>query len=101
MTATLELPIVLESGVTSREGCYVCGRCHKVARPSQHEIDVAESMPATRTMLKCAHCHHRTVEWHAPSARLTGRREVIPVSLERGRELFLRIFQDLNVAAHD
>lgn len=82
-------PILIEEpvGVVTREGCYVCGRCHRVASPSQHEIDLAESMPEARVQLKCPSCHHRCVEWHVPSPIRT-RPALPPVSVERGAELF-------------
>lgn len=66
--ATPELGLAIPAGVPTRDGVYVCKRCHKVASPSQHEIDLAENAPwSSRVMLKCPHCRHRTVEWHAPT----------------------------------
>lgn len=80
------------AGVASREGCYVCGRCRRVAHPSQREIDLAESMPNSRVLLKCPGCHHRAVEWHVPSPIRT-KAAPQPVSVARGAELFAVLHQ--------
>lgn len=96
--ATIEMDIEIEGGVASRDGVYVCGRCHLVAHPSQREIDLAESMPASKVELKCAHCHHRTVTWHPPSQRKPRPVPVVqqPVSVVRGLELFADLKSRLN-----
>lgn len=98
-----EFDLEIPGGVPSREGCYVCGRCHRVASPSQREIDQAEAMPAAHVLLKCAHCHHRAVEWHPPSrvraaARdQQGRRAPVPLSQERGRQFFSELWAHLKL----
>lgn len=90
---TMEFDLEIAGGTASRDGLYVCGRCHTVAHPSQREIDLAESMPSSRVQLKCPACHHWTVEWHQPSPARS--RQAQPVSRERGRELFAEIFSKL------
>jgi DNA-directed RNA polymerase subunit RPC12/RpoP len=87
-----DLGLEIAGGTTSRDGLYVCGRCGQVASPSQREIDLAESRPAARVMLKCAHCHRQAVEWHPPAA---ARSRPQPVSPERGAVLFGELRQKL------
>lgn len=95
---TMEFDLEIAGGTASRDGLYVCGRCHAVVHPSQREIDLAESMPSSRVQLKCPACHHWTVEWHQPTPERP--RQPAPVSQERGRALFLQVRQALGTLPH-
>lgn len=94
--ATLELPIEIPAGVSSRDGFFHCGHCLCVVNLSQHEIDRAESAPAgTLVDLKCPKCKRWEVRWHFPTPVKQKVKPTVPVSQERGHELFARIFADL------
>jgi hypothetical protein len=111
--ATLELPVALAddgqaAGVASRAGFFWCGHCNHVVTLSQREVDAAESAPTgSLVKMKCPRCHHHEARWRFPSPPRPVKRvarggqlvkPLPPVTLERGRELFAAIFQQIGLA---
>jgi hypothetical protein len=109
---TLELPVALvddgqAAGVASRAGFFWCGHCNHVVTLSQREVESAENAPAGALVkMKCPRCHHHEACWRFPSQAkrrrvVRGGQLVKPlplVTLERGRELFALIFQEIGLA---
>lgn len=82
-------------GVPSHDGFFWCAHCEHVVELTQREVEAAESAPAgSLVQLKCPRCKHHAVRWRFPSRSKP--RPVPAVSLERGRELFSRIYSELS-----
>jgi phage FluMu protein Com len=92
-------------GVTSRVGFkmisggfFHCGHCNHVVEPSEQQIAAAENAPAGSLLkLKCPRCHKHEVGWRPPIVKAWKKPEPVPMSLERGLELFAELKQALSV----
>lgn len=71
-------------------GFFLCGHCNHVVEPSEHQITAAENAP-------CPRCHKHEVAWRPPVVKAWKKPEPVPVSHERGLELFAEVKQALTV----
>ena len=87
------------AGVPTLSGFFWCEHCNHVVTLSQLEVDTAESAPmGSLVKMKCPRCHHHEVRWRFPRPAKRVQPAPEPVSLERGRELFGLIFQEIGLA---
>jgi hypothetical protein len=81
----------------SDDGFFWCQHCNHVVRVSESEEEIAANAPAgSRALLKCPRCHKREVFWRTPTVN-RARPTPPPLALERGRELFAKIYELIGV----